>query len=49
MKSDQKLPKKKNIFDIIKSCEAVENNVLRCDDYSILFSMHPDHTEQHFN
>ena len=29
-------------LDITKSCLAIENNQLKCSDYSLLFSMHVD-------
>ena len=41
----------KKIFEkleIIKSCWAIENNQVKCGDYSILFSMRVDDDEQHF-
>ena len=31
------------------SCYAIENNQLKFGDYSILYSMHVDDNEQHFN
>ena len=43
---------KRKIFerlDITKSCEAIENNQLKCSDYSILFSICMDDDEQRFN
>ena len=43
---------KRKIFerlDITKSCEAIENNQLKCSDYSIFFSICMDDDEQRFN
>ena len=36
-------------LDIIKSCQAIDNNQLKCGDYSFLFSMPADDDEQQFN
>ena len=36
-------------LDIRESCEAIENNQLKCNDYSLLFSMHVNDDEQQFN
>ena len=36
-------------LDIAKKCLAIENNQLKCGHYSLLFSMHVDDDEQHFN
>ena len=36
-------------LDITKSCWSTENNQLKCGDHSLLFSMHADGDEQHFN
>ena len=46
MKND---PKRKIFekFDIVISCKVIENNQLKCGDYSILFSMHAHDDEQH--
>ena len=35
-------------LDITKSCRAIENNKLKCDDY-LFFSLRTDDHEQHFN
>ena len=46
MKND---PKRKIFekFDIVISCKVIENNQLKCGDYSILFSIHAHDDEQH--
>ena len=36
-------------LDIRESCETIENNQLKCNDYSLLFSMCADVDGQHFN
>ena len=36
-------------LDITKTCLAIENNQLKCSDYSLLFPICMDDNEQHFN
>ena len=32
---------------ILQSCWAIENNQVKCSNYSLLFSIHADDSEQH--